>query len=226
MTVLFRMIILMASLLGLSACDENAHAPTTTDIVGHKVTILADSQEYYLTITKNQDNIVTSEATNWKQEFLYKNEYYRGLLLKSREKQGYHWELDIDFSDVDALFPLEVGAAVALKGSIVDLKEKSRLGYSAHLSVLAETPIMLPSGSYKAYQIKISQYYETKDGTKEWHQIVHYSPELNLNLKGVYEEGGEKKWWRITHIQTPDEGLTTPPTPPARQRRRAGTVMI
>lgn len=225
MTVFFRICGLVACLIGLSACTENTDPDLQNELTaGTKLTIKANGEEYYLTLGKTESDLVTSEATNWKNEFLYKNKYYRGLLLHSREENGYHWELDIDLKQVDALFPMAVGDATEITGNIIDLTDKTRAGYRAEISVVAEKPVILPSGTYTTYQVKLSQYYESAEGTKAWHQTLFYAPELMVNLKGTYQSQGEEKYWRIIKIQQP--GDATPPAPPARPRRRNGTVMI
>ncbi len=224
MIAFFRIFSLIAGLLSLSACIENSDPNPQNDLSGTKLTIKASGEEYYLTLGKTEANLITSEATNWKNEFLYKNQYYRGLLLYSREENGRHWQLDIDLKQINALFPMEVGTSTEIIGSIVDLKDETRTGYRAEISVITEKPLMLPSGTYTTYQVKLSQYYESPKGIKAWHQTVYYCPALNINLKGSYTSDGEEKYWRITKVQRPDDA--TPPSPPARPRRRNGTVMI
>ncbi len=224
MTIFFRIIVLMIGLISLSACTENVDSHIFTNLAGTKLTIKTEGEEYYLTIGATKDHLVTSEATNWKNEFLYRNQYYRGFLLHSRQEGDYQWELDIDLSQVDALFPMEVGVATEIDGEIVDLVDKTRAGYRAEISVISEKAITLPSGTYTAYQVKLSQYYESPKGIKAWHQTVYYCPELKINLKGSYISDGEKRYWRIVKIENLDTEMT--PAPPARPRRRNGTVMI
>ncbi|MEX0297553.1 MAG: hypothetical protein AB3N28_00685 [Kordiimonas sp.] len=220
----FRTIVLMVCLIGLSACTENIESRTYTDLEGTKLTIKTEGEEYYLTIGSTQNQLVTSEATNWKNELLYKNEYYRGFLLYSRQEGDYHWKLDIDLSQVDALFPMEVGVAAEVTGEIIDLVDQTRAGYRAEINIIAEKALVLPSGTYTAYQVKLTQHYETPEGTKTWRQVVYHCPELKMNMKGSYISDGEKKYWRIVKIENLDTDMT--PAPPARPRRRNGTVMI
>lgn len=223
MTVFIRIFAVLTCLLAIAACGPQTDAPENTDLAGTKVTIKSAGKLYFITLTGLDGDTVLSEATNWKNEFLYTNRYYRGLLLVGRKESDYHWELDVDLEPLDNLYPLKPGSVAELNGSIIYHDKNEKVAYSARLEVIAERPFLLPSGSQTVYEIEIVQRYEWEDGKKEWRQIVYHAPDLSLNVKGIYTEKGEKQFWRVTDIERTDESR---PNLPARPRRLRGTVMI
>jgi len=217
----FRIFALWVCIMSTSACEQAAETPQS--IAGLRMTIWLEGEEYFVTLTDKVGHYILSETTNWKNESLYKNKYYRGLLLAAREQSTYRWELDVNFQPLDDLFPLTVGETAFLEGTFIEYPEDKPYGYRAEIKILEKKPLMLPSGSFITYKIELIQYYETKHGFKDWRQIVYYSPDVGFNLKGSFVENGEQKHWRISQIQETDPNA---PLPQARPRPRSGTVMI
>lgn len=192
-------------------------------VTGTRITVKFQDKEYFVTLKGRDGLTFFSEATNWKHEYLYRNQYYRGLLLIGREEDGYEWELDADLSPLDAMFPLSIGKAAELSGNVINKTKGDPVPYEATLEVVAENTYELPSGSQTVYEVRVEQRYLKKNEIKKWSYTVSYAPNLSINLKGVFTEDGEEQFWSVTEIQRPD---STKPIVPARQRRRSGTVMI
>lgn len=223
-TLIIRTLATALCLLALAACTPGASAPTQPLGAGSKLTIKSKGELYFAKVTGHKGPIVVMEATNWKNEYLYKSHYYRGLLLISRDEEDYGWRLDVDLTPLEELFPMEVGKVAELSGSVVNNKNERTDSYEARIEILDKIPLLLPSGSQTVYKVKMVQSYTWEDGSKEWAQIVYHAPDLAVNLKGAFtNKKGKQEYWRVTEVKRADD---TQPAIPTRQRRRSGTVMI
>lgn len=223
MTKAFRLLTVLTMMVALSACGQGVSAPHETSVVGTKAIIKAHGNELLLEVKEVSDNTVISEISDWNGEFVSRRHYYRGLYPVAGTEGATQWELDFDVSKIDGLFPLATGNFTSFSGTMIDVSNDRTYKFWSKIEVKAKKPFLLPSGSQKVYVLKISTEYDMNGQTKRSYETIYYSPELQLNLKGVMHEDAAQRYWRVVSIVPPEANGAAA----ARTRRpRSGTVMI
>ena len=226
---IFRSIAACVGVLFISACGTES-GPKKTDVetlvqIGTRSVIQWHGQELIADITEIAGDIVTSEI-RWHGDVMSSRDYYRGLYPVSGLENGYQFEVEYDEDAMQSLFPLAPGKSISFEGRLNVVSEGATQPIWVYITVTKEKFIKLPTGNQKVYVVDIVTEY-TKDGsTRTKINQVYYSPELMMVLKSVMKEDGHQSYWRVTNVEQPKPGETTPRAPQSEKPRRSGTVMI
>ncbi|MBL4836319.1 MAG: hypothetical protein JKY34_01970 [Kordiimonadaceae bacterium] len=224
MPVFFRFLSLILTLVAVIACSPSTDSLEQAKYIGTKAIIKAHGNELLLEVTGYADNILTSEIFDWNGNFVSRRHYYNGLYPVAGTEGSSQWEMDFDVKKIDALFPLVIGKSTNITGNMKDIDNDKSYDFWAHIEVVAKKIFLLPSGEERVYVIKISTEYDWNGRSKRTMETVYYSPDLNMNLKGVMHEHNAQKYWRVTSIEKPGSAKAKNKT---RSRRpRSGTVLI
>lgn len=222
MTQVLRLLTLITSLLAIAACSPGSNAPSDTSIIGTKAVIKAHGNELLLEVKNVAAGTIISEISDWNGQFVSRRHYYKGLYPIAGTEGASQWELDFDVTKIDSLFPLAVGNTTSFSGTMIDVSNDLTYKFWSKIEVKAQKPFLLPTGSQEVYILKIKTEYDLNGENKRSYETIYYSPELQLNLKGVMHEGASQRYWRVVSVLPPSESgaVVTP------RRRRSGTVMI
>lgn len=222
MVQVFRLLTVFAAMVTVVACSPGASAPAENSIIGTKAVIQAHGNELLLEVKDVAAGTVISEITDWNGQFVSKRHYYRGLYPIAGTEGATQWELDFDVTKIDSLFPLTIGSSTNFSGTMIDISNNRTYKFWSRILVKAKKPFLLPSGTQEVYILKIKTEYDMNGENRRSYETIYYSPELQLNLKGVMHDEASQRYWRVVSIVPPTEdGLVNTP-----RRRRAGTVMI
>mgnify|MGYP003642753868 CR=1 FL=1 len=222
MTQVLRLLTLITSLLVIAACNPGTSTPSDASIIGTKAVIKAHGNELLLEIKNVAAGTIISEITDWNGQFVSRRHYYKGLYPIAGTEGATQWELDFDVTKIDSLFPLTVGNTTSFSGTMIDISNDLTYKFWSKIEVKAQKPFLLPSGSQEVYILKIKTEYDLNGENKRSYETIYYSPELQLNLKGVMHEEASQRYWRVVSVLPPSESGTVA----SPRRRRSGTVMI
>lgn len=221
MPTLMRLLLVLQMLL-LVACDPVAQVPASPPaVVGTRAVIQRHRQEIYAEITDVTGKLVTTELF-LHGESIAEFSSYRGLYPVSGREPNYKYEADFDESQLEALFPLQVGKEVSFTGNTKRLDRGTSYDFWSRVEVVGQKTLNLASGDRKVFVIDILT--ETRSGnrTKRKNQTVYFDPELSMVLKSVLHEDGYKNYWFVVSVEKPGEGRSQ-----SRPRQpRSGTVII
>lgn len=207
----------------LVACEPVSQVPVSPSaVVGTRAIIKRHGQELTAEVTSVEGKLVTMEF-QWQGEQVAVQSYYRGLYTVSGRGDGYHFEADFDEGKLEPLFPLATGKEVSFSGNSKDIDTGTGVDFWAHLHVIGEKTIDLPTGPRTVFVVDITTEYRKNDVAKRRIDTVYFDPELAMILKSVTREDNYQSFWRVISIERPGDG-TTPPS--SLQQRRSGTVMI
>jgi len=208
----------------LAACSPGAQAPTSaTVLIGTKAVIVKGAEQIIAEVTDVAENIVTTEYTGWHGEFLYARREYRGLFpLGGTEKNGSRWEVDIDESKLEPLFPLELGKEVSFSGKLLGIDAGMAYDLWAHMEVVGKKSVALKDGEHSVVVIEVTTIYDVDGRSKRRTELIYFDPTLSMTLKKVIQDERSQRYWHVVSVEKPRGGQNPQPL----RQRRSGTVMI
>ena len=223
MRVLFRKFLILVAIFCVAACRQS-DGDERQKYVGTKAIIKAHGNQLVLEIKDFSDNIIISEIRDKYGDFVSRRHYYHGLYPVAGKEGSNQWEMDFDVGKIDSLFPLAVGNSTNITGDMKDINSGKSYNFWAHIEVVAKRPFLLPSGEEQTYVLKINTEYDWNGRSKRTTETIYYSPELNMNLKGVMHEHNAQRYWRVTSVEKPSVAKKNNRRRP--QRPRSSTVLI
>lgn len=224
MTIIRRLLIIFSAAVMLAACHPEAHAPEDESIIGMKAVIKAHGNDLLLEVKDITGDTIISEIRDWNGDFVSRRHYYRGMYPVAGTEGSAQWELDFDVSKIDKLFPLTVGNVTSFSGTMIDISNDRAYEFWSRIEVKAEQPFLLPSGPQDVFILKISTEYDLNGQTRRSYETIYYSPDMQLNLKGVMHDEASQRYWRVVSIEPPANNTGHSSNKP--RRPRSGTVMI
>lgn len=221
--MIVRLIVILA-MLAFAGCDDVTRVPLVPKaIVGTKAVIRAHGKDFTLEVTDVAEKIVISNLSDWNGQLVTQRHYYRGLYPIAGTEGTSQWEVDFDHTLLESLFPLDVGKETGFHGTMKDISKNRTYDFLTQIKIIKEKPFSLPTGTHKVYIIEILTEYKWNGKTERKNEIVYFSPDFSMNLKGILHGDGAQRYWRVVSVERPGQGETIPD--PVRQRR-SGTVMI
>ena len=221
MTLIKRMMAAVL-LLVLVACDAampSNRLPETP--LGLQAIFRFKGQEHFLEVISAED-FHANIAYFWRGKQYASTRYYRGLFPVTGTQDNARYDIDVDTSHIDALFPLAVDKEASFGGTFVKDTTGAVADIWVHMSVLKETKMTMKDTSYQVFVIEIQTQFRYGDTGTTTKNTVYYAPDIGLILKSVIHENNNKFEWRVTSVELPD----TQDTSVRRRRNNRGTVMI
>lgn len=205
----------LAGILLLAACaDSGVDGPQARE--GLRAVIKHAEGDLKMEVVEVEDNIVVAEFESPRFGQLQRY-YYRGLIPVGGDVDGRPFHVDVDYDDLDDLFPLEVGRSIRVKALMTRPYGRStKIEMTAE--VVKDSKLDVAGAIYPVKIVSIETLYRTGDKVSFQQEKVYFSVEMGIILKNVLREEGRQTYWYVDSLTNP--GVPRAPT------HRAGRVMI
>lgn len=209
--------------LVLAACDAVERIPAQPGaLVGTRANIKMHGQDVVAEVTRVIDRLVTMEFRDWRGGVIREVNLYRGLFPVSGTDQGLRYEATFDNSALEALFPMQVGKAIGVNGTMYYIDGGEAANFWTHIEVVDEKTVDLKDGPRRTFVVELEWEFVWKGITRRKTDTVYYDAERAMVLKSVIRGENFQNYWVVVSVDEPNN----PDGEPQRPRRRSGTVMI
>lgn len=202
---IFPLGVLIVLACALSACEPPVtHNHSQAISEGTVVTYKISGRHYRAEVIHAKDGYVLW-SYQVKKIPVFKEKTYRGLLSVYYEEEGFKSWGKFDPAVVDALFPLEPGKEVIVKGRFFVQRENFEYPFYVTITVGDKTDIQIKDKTYPVYVLDYSYIEERPDGTRTYAKTAWYSEEMETALRVDYAFSNKTFSMRIVSLDEPED---------------------